>query len=105
MVGAAPSGNAFGFAAACRVVIGGDEFSVVGHHDAFGFADGFVCNVGDAVDAFIDLVACVGIDIETLRFAAPEVLVSVSAGGNGLCLEGFELGFVEATDFVGDYAT
>ncbi len=105
MVGAAPGDNAFGSAAASRVVVCGDEFAVVGHHDAFGFANGFVSNFGGAVEAFVDLVAGVGVNIEALGLTAPEVLVCVGACGNSLCLERFELGFVELADFVGNDAS
>ncbi len=105
VVGASPGGDAFGFASAGRVVIGCDEFSVVGHHDALGFADGFVCKFGGALDALVDLVAGVGVDIEPLCGAAAVVLVGVGACGDGLRLERFELGFVELADFVGNDAS
>ena len=105
MVGAAPRGNAFGFAAASGMVISGDEFSIVGHHDAFGFADGSVCNIGCAVESLVDLVARVGVDVEALGLATPEVLVGVGACGNGLCFERFDFGFVELADFVRENAS
>ena len=87
------------------MVIGGDEFSVVRHHDAFGFADGFVCKCSGAVETFVDLVARVGVNVKALCNSTAEVLVRVGACGNGLGLERFELGFVEFADFVRNNAS